>query len=105
MSKITIAEIAGPVDLTCKVYGFPKPEVSWMKDGQKIENDTHYNISFYGNQFSLEWYSDLQIANARRNDTANYTCFLRNRAGTDDATVSLVVLGKITHSVLMILNY
>ena len=103
MSKVTTVEIARPVNLTCKVYGFPKPEVSWMKDGQKIENDTHYNISFYGNQSSLEWYSDLQIENVRRDDTANYTCFLRNRVGTDDATVSLLVLGKITPSLIHII--
>ena len=102
ISNITTVKIARPVTLTCKVYGFPKPEVSWMKHGQKIENDTHYNISFYGNQSSLEWYSDLEIENVRRNDTANYKCFLRNRAGTDDATVSLVVLGMITLNVIHI---
>ena len=86
--------IARPVTLTCEVNGFPKPEVSWMKDGQKIENDTYYNISLYGNQSILTWYSNLGIQNVRRNDTANYTCFLRNAAGIEEDNVLLVVLGN-----------
>ena len=93
-TNIPNVKITRPVNLTCTAYGFPKPEVSWMRNGQKIENDNHYDISLYGNQLNLTWYSNLGIENARRNDTANYTCFLRNAAGTDEDNVSLVVLGN-----------
>lgn len=97
LSNTLKVSITRPVNLTCKVYGFPKPEVSWLKDGQKIENDNHYNISLYGNRSNLTWYSNLRIENTRRNDTANYTCFLRNAAGTDEDIVSFVVLGNFWH--------
>ena len=86
--------IARPVTLTCEVDGFPKPEVSWMKNGQKIENYTHFNITSHGNQSILTWYSNLGIQNVRRNDTANYTCSLRNAAGIDEDNVLLVILGN-----------
>ena len=89
--NVTIARL---VTLICEVNGFPKPEVSWMKNGQKIENNAHYNVTLYGNQSILTWYSNLGIENVRRNDTANYTCFLRNAAGIDEDNVLLVVLGN-----------
>ena len=84
------------VNFTCQVYGFPKPLVTWMKDGQDITDNMHYNISIlYGTGSDLSWYSDLRIQKVARNDTAKYTCFLKNPAGRDMDDVSLVVLGNI----------
>ena len=88
--------ITEPVTFTCEVYGFPKPRASWMKNNLEIRNNSHYNTSsFYGNGSNLVWYSDLQIENVERDDTANYSCFLRNAAGTDIDDVLLVVLGNL----------
>ena len=84
------------VNFTCQVYGFPKPVVAWMKDGQDITDNVQYNISIhYGTGSDLSWYSDLRIEKVARSDTANYTCFLKNPAGRDMDDVSLVVLGNI----------
>ena len=95
-------DITKPAVFTCKVYGFPKPQVSWMKNGQEIGKNPHYNTSrFYGNGSNLIWYNDLKIENVKRNDTANYSCFLRNQAGTDIESVLLVVLGKCLFYYLM----
>ncbi len=66
-----------------------------MKNGQEIGKNSHYNTSrFYGNGSNLMWYSDLDIENVTRDDTANYSCFLRNEAGTNIDDALLVVLGK-----------
>ena len=87
--------ITKPVTFTCTVYGFPKPQVSWMKNSLEIRNNSHYNTSsFYGNGSSLTWYSNLQIENVERHDTASYSCFLKNAAGIDIDDASLVVLGN-----------
>jgi hypothetical protein len=92
----TSVEIGKSVVTTCKVYGFPEPRVSWLKNGQEISNNSRYNSSdVYGNGSNLIWYSDLQIEAVRRDDTANYSCYLKNAAGTDIDSVSLVVLGKV----------
>ena len=94
----TSVNIGNSVVTTCKVYGFPEPQVSWLKNGQEISftNNSRYNTSdVYGNDSNLIWYSDLQIEAVRRDDTANYSCFLKNAAGTDIDSVSLVVLGNV----------
>ena len=87
--------ITEPVTFTCEVYGFPQPQVSWMKNRLEINNNFHYNTSsLYGNGSNLIWYSYLQIENVERDDTANYSCFLKNAAGTNIDNASLVVLGN-----------
>ncbi len=92
--KSLSVDIAKPALFTCKVYGFPKPHVSWMKNGEEIGQNPQYNTSrFYGNGSNLIWYNDLEIENVKRDDTANYSCFLRTEAGTDIDDVLLVVLG------------
>ena len=66
-----------------------------MKNGEEIGQNPQYNTSrFYGNGSNVIWYNDLEIENIKRDDTANYSCFLRNEAGTDIDDVLLVVLGK-----------
>ena len=92
----TSVEIGNSVIMTCKVYGFPEPQVSWLKNGQEISNNSRYNTSdVYGNGSNLIWFSDLQIGTIRRDDTASYSCFLKNAAGTDIDSASLVVLGNV----------
>jgi hypothetical protein len=93
----TSVNFGNSVVMTCKVYGFPEPQISWLKNGQEISNNLRYNTSnVYGNGSNLIWYSDLQIETVRRDDTANYSCFLKNAAGTDIDILSLVVLSKVS---------
>ncbi|XP_028394789.1 hemicentin-1-like [Dendronephthya gigantea] len=88
-------KIEKPVLFTCTVYGFPRPQVSWMKNKEQLtRNNSRYSISFPQRNISnlISWFSYLEIKNLTRNDSANYSCFLRNDAGTDIDHVSLVVL-------------
>lgn len=83
------------VIIICKVYGFPRPRVTWLKNGEEISDNSHYNTSkFSGNSFNSTSLSFLKVEAARRNDSANYTCLVRNAAGSDHDMVSLVVLGE-----------
>ena len=94
----TSVKIGNSVVMTCKVYGFPEPQVSWLKNGQAISftNNSRYNSSVvYGNGSNLIWYSNLQIGTVKRDDNASYSCSLKNAAGTDIDSVSLVVLGNV----------
>ena len=97
----TNVNIGKSVIFTCKVYGFPKPQISWRKNGQEMGNNSRYTTNVYGNGPNLIWYSNLEIKTAVRNDTANYSCFLRNAAGTDIDGISLVVLGKDSFNYVM----
>ncbi|XP_028410342.1 uncharacterized protein LOC114532921 [Dendronephthya gigantea] len=90
-------KIEKPVLFTCTIYGFPRPQVSWMKNKEELtRNNSRYSISFPQRNISnlISWFSYLEIKNLTRNDSANYSCFLRNDAGTDIDHVSLVVLER-----------
>ena len=71
------------VSLPCYPKGFPKPEITWYKDGQKIDA-RHYNretgvLTFPSIQFS---------------DRGLYKCEARNFVGLESATVKVVVEGR-----------
>ena len=91
---VTQLKLGRSVNLTCVVYGFPRPKVSWEKNGKKI-NHTGERYGIYWNKTGgeLKWHSKLEIMNLERNDNGSYSCLLENEAGTDQTSFSLVVLG------------
>ena len=66
--------------------------VSWEKNGEKI-NQSQHRIFLSKTGGELEWHSNLEIIDLRRDDNGSYSCFLENKAGTHQASLSLVVLG------------
>ncbi|XP_049724489.1 hemicentin-1 isoform X1 [Elephas maximus indicus] len=62
-----------PTSMTCFTDGTPTPSVSWLKDGQPLELDSHMTISTRG--------MVLQLIEAEIEDSGRYTCIASNEAG------------------------
>uniref|UniRef100_A0A8C5H6J5 Obscurin like cytoskeletal adaptor 1b n=1 Tax=Gouania willdenowi TaxID=441366 RepID=A0A8C5H6J5_GOUWI len=78
---------------SCKLWGNPKPEVIWEKDGKKLNEifeSTHFNVGYQDGG----WFQ-LKIFKARAPDGGVYTCKARNEFGESLAgAVLLVDAGK-----------
>ncbi|XP_037921152.1 neuroglian isoform X2 [Hermetia illucens] len=69
------------VTLTCRVFGAPKPEVKWIRNGLELT----------GGRYKTLESGDLQIINVGYADAGEYTCYAFNKFGTIDANGTLVV--------------
>uniref|UniRef100_A0A8C5H858 Ig-like domain-containing protein n=1 Tax=Gouania willdenowi TaxID=441366 RepID=A0A8C5H858_GOUWI len=74
---------------SCKLWGNPKPEVIWEKDGKKLNEifeSTHFNVGYQDGG----WFQ-LKIFKARAPDGGVYTCKARNEFGESLAGAVLLV--------------
>ncbi|XP_005733181.1 hemicentin-1 isoform X1 [Pundamilia nyererei] len=72
------------ITLTCEASGNPVPEIKWLKDGQLLVPDGHYQLLSHG-RF-------LQISGAQVADTGRYSCLASNSAGDRSRHYNLNVL-------------
>ena len=71
-------------ELVCNAEGYPPPEITWTRAGQKmVAND---KIRINGNRLILR---DMQ-----RGDAGLYTCVASNPAGVSQTVASLNYIGK-----------
>nr|XP_057937505.1 obscurin-like protein 1 isoform X3 [Doryrhamphus excisus] len=74
---------------SCKLWGNPRPEVSWEKDGRKLSEifeSTHFSVSYQDGG----WFQ-LKIFKTRAPDGGVYTCKARNEFGEALAGAVLLV--------------
>ncbi|KAG8517174.1 Hemicentin-1 [Galemys pyrenaicus] len=81
--EITIVK-GSSTSMTCFTDGTPTPRMSWLRDGQTLELDTHLTISSQG--------MVLQLIKANPEDSGRYTCIASNEAGEVSKTFILKVL-------------
>lgn len=75
------------VNLTCRVDGFPKPSISWTKDGQPVNiTSGHLEILDEGKM--------LRIYNTQKLDEGSYQCQAENEIGQRNSTAFLFVRVK-----------
>ncbi|XP_022669215.1 Down syndrome cell adhesion molecule-like protein Dscam2 isoform X3 [Varroa destructor] len=67
-------------ELRCKAKGSPLPEVSWRIDGDHLYKSERHKISSRQNAHETE--AVLQVADARVEDSGEYTCVASNDIGT-----------------------
>ncbi|XP_050583479.1 cell adhesion molecule Dscam2-like isoform X5 [Bombus affinis] len=70
------------VTLPCQSVGNPEPSVTWKQWGQIVKSS---------NRVSLLTEGSLQIMDLHREDSGNYTCYVKNRHGSDQITHRLTV--------------
>ncbi|XP_004706727.1 hemicentin-1 [Echinops telfairi] len=70
--EITIVK-GNPTSMTCFTDGTPPPSMSWLRDGQALELDSHLTVNTQG--------MVLQIIEAETEDSGRYTCIASNEAG------------------------
>ena len=71
------------ISLPCYAKGFPKPVVTWFKNGEEVDSGT------YNADTGLLTFHNIQFA-----DRGLYKCEARNFLGFDSATVEIIVHGK-----------
>ncbi|XP_054643858.1 obscurin-like protein 1 isoform X15 [Dunckerocampus dactyliophorus] len=74
---------------SCKLWGNPRPEVTWEKDGRKLSEifeSTHFSVSYQDGG----WFQ-LKIFKTRAPDGGVYTCKARNEFGEALAGAVLLV--------------
>ncbi|MBN3323328.1 OBSCN protein, partial [Atractosteus spatula] len=74
---------------SCKLWGKPRPEVIWEKDGKKLNEifeSTHYSVSYQDGG----WFQ-LKLFKTRAPDGGVYTCRARNEYGEELAGAVLLV--------------
>ncbi|XP_055070971.2 obscurin isoform X12 [Misgurnus anguillicaudatus] len=74
---------------SCKLWGKPRPEVMWEKDGKKLNEifeSTHFSVSYQDGG----WFQ-LKIFKTRAPDGGVYTCKARNEFGESLAGAVLLV--------------
>ena len=79
-------------ELDCTVFGIPAPELHWEKDSTQLSSGTQYSITTVP---SAVHYSrqTLTVSGVALEDAARYTCVATNRAGMDEASIDLEVIG------------
>lgn len=75
--------------IDAKITGFPKPDVLWYKNGQKITSSTKYSITY------VEDISIITISSLERSDSGKYVIEAKNNAGVASVELNLKVIGKI----------
>ncbi|KAM7295331.1 neuroglian [Ixodes scapularis] len=83
LQHTTLAEVSSLVTLRCPVFGVPRPEVKWLKEGQELT----------GGRYRVLDNGDLQLHDLRVSDQGSYTCRARNKFGEVWITEVLQVTG------------
>ncbi|XP_055709240.1 neuroglian isoform X1 [Phlebotomus papatasi] len=69
------------VTLVCRVFGAPKPEVKWIRNGLELT----------GGRYKTLENGDLEIHDVAFADAGDYTCYAVNKFGSKDANGTLIV--------------
>ncbi|PIK60935.1 putative muscle M-line assembly protein unc-89 [Apostichopus japonicus] len=69
-----------PLILACTVHGYPKPSVTWFKDGVGLENEAPYEITFMHGE------ATLQVPETIDEDVGVYSCVATNSSGEVSST-------------------
>ncbi|XP_038637840.1 LOW QUALITY PROTEIN: hemicentin-1-like [Scyliorhinus canicula] len=72
------------INLTCFTAGNPKPQITWLRDGQELNDSADYRVSSGG--------SILEIMKATLSHTGRYTCLATNSIGKKSINYDLSVL-------------
>ena len=94
LTEDTVAQAGNTLLLTCVGYGVPNPEVTWLKDGVLLTNDSQTNI--YVQEIEEEGVtfvqSILEICDLdAESDTGTYYCEATNENGTDTQSLEVSV--------------
>ncbi|XP_041724790.2 coiled-coil domain-containing protein 141 isoform X2 [Coregonus clupeaformis] len=84
LSSPTVME-GSPVTLEVEVTGFPEPTLTWFKNGEKLTNDEHIELS------QKEGKHALFIQKVTEADAGLYVCWAVNSSGTLSSSAALQV--------------
>lgn len=76
--RVIKVQVGHQVELACVATGFPKPTLTWTKDGKR------YSVSPDGS---------LKLRKVGLDDEGIFTCTATNTAGRDEARLKVLVQG------------
>ncbi|XP_053504184.1 protein turtle homolog B [Ictalurus furcatus] len=77
------AKEGGSITLSCTAFGNPKPTVSWIREGEQLQDSTKYKVSD----------GSLKVLSISRQDRGAYTCRAYSVQGEAIHTTRLLVQG------------
>ncbi|XP_060787017.1 hemicentin-1 isoform X2 [Neoarius graeffei] len=78
------ALVGAEVTLKCHAEGTPSPQLTWMRNGVKLDTTEHVHVSAHG--------STLTLWSVTEEDSGTYTCLAISPAGQDSKLYTLFVL-------------
>ncbi|XP_076443259.1 protein amalgam-like [Babylonia areolata] len=76
-------------ELSCKAVGVPRPQVNWLTGGGQPVEESHKFKVFNLNARHHTVYSTLHVRSLITSDFRNYTCYVLNNYGHDQASFML----------------
>ena len=73
------------VRIKCPVSGFPKPRLTWTRDGEEITSGGRYNIDDSGT---------LSVSQLNKGDYSRFTCRAQSKLGEDSRTSTVGIVGE-----------
>ena len=87
--------LGDPLTLNCTSQGSPPDTFTWMKNGVPVTQSTSITEVTY-NDTSAVFRADYSIDNTATSDSGTYTCNVTNPIGSDNATITVVVISKLS---------
>lgn len=81
--------------LQCQVAGDPEPQVSWFKDGKKLESNDFVDLKY---KYGL---ATLKIEEVYHEDSGEYKCIAKNYINSAETICTLKVKRKFNKSKLI----
>ena len=93
-SSTVIVNVGDPLTLSCTSQGSPPDTFTWMKDGVSLAQSTRITAVTYTST-SAVFRADYVIDNIIESDSGTYTCTVTNPIGSDNAIITVVVIGRL----------
>ncbi|GBM30792.1 Down syndrome cell adhesion molecule [Araneus ventricosus] len=81
------------ISVTCSTVGDPPIVIKWMRNKSILDAKSNPRYSIKETAAKMLTQSELQLANAFRDDTGIYTCSATSDIGADEAVIKLIVQG------------
>ena len=91
-STMTV-NIGDPLMLSCTSRGSPPDTFTWRKDNGPVLQSTITPVTYTST--SAVFRADYSIDSVTTSDSGTYTCTVTNPIGSDSATITVVVTGKL----------
>ncbi|KAK3540674.1 hypothetical protein QTP70_034595, partial [Hemibagrus guttatus] len=78
------ALVGAELTLTCRAEGTPTPQLTWMRNGVKLDTTEHVHVSAHG--------STLTLPSVTKEDSGTYRCLAISPAGQESKIYTVLVL-------------
>uniref|UniRef100_H2YFC9 non-specific serine/threonine protein kinase n=1 Tax=Ciona savignyi TaxID=51511 RepID=H2YFC9_CIOSA len=85
MTEAIVCRVHEVVSIKVPIEGKPQPDITWSKAGKLVSADGHRQF------ITASSFTSMTITNADRRDSGFYNVIVKNRFGTNQATIELLV--------------